>query len=647
MPIMRNMAIKHKLILIIMLTCITGLVLAGIVFISWESNVFRNNMKQNVSTQAEMIAENCKAALTFQDAEDAKETLQALRVESSIVFGAIYGKDQKLFATYYRDYAETRVHPPGFKESGYSFDGGFLTVFKPIVLDGDPIGTVCLRSDMSPMYAMLKRNTGIIIAVLFLSSLVAFLMSSRLQKVISEPILSLAKVTKGVSEEKDYSTRAVKRSNDEIGLLIDAFNEMLEQIQRRDIELVDAKEKLEMRVEERTAELTAANGQLTQEITIRERAEEDLRRAEEKYRIQFEGALDAIFVCDAETGIIVDCNPAATKLVGREKSELMGQHQRILHPLEEVKGEFSKSFIEHLKTKQGQTLETQIVTKKGVTRDVAIKASILEVGGKKVLQGIFRDITLRKRAEQRQNQLLEQLENANNELKDFAYVVSHDLKAPLRGIKTLTDWIMTDYADKLDEDGKKQLDLLVNRVDRMHNLIDGILQYSRVGRVKEKQVQVNLNELITEVIDMVSSPENITIKVENELPTITCERTRIMQVFQNLLSNAVKYMDKPQGLVRVNCAEEKDFWKFSVADNGPGIQEKFFGKIFQMFQTLSPRDEFESTGVGLTVVKKIVEMYGGKIWVESKIGEGSVFFFTFPKQEMGVRNENLKTSFVS
>ncbi len=297
--------------------------------------------------------------------------------------------------------------------------------------------------------------------------------------------------------------------------------------------------------------------------------------------------------------------------------------------------------------KRGQTLETQVITKKGEIREVAIKASLLEVGGKKVLQGIFRDITVRKKAEQRQNQLLEQLENANNELKDFAYIVSHDLKAPLRGIKTLTDWIMTDYADKLDEDGKKQLDLLVSRVDRMHNLIDGILQYSRVGRIREKQVQVNLKELVTEAIEMISSPENIKIRVENELPTITCERTRIMQVFQNLLSNAVKYMDKPQGLIKVGCTEEKDCWKFGVTDNGPGIEEKFFGKIFQMFQTLAPRDEFESTGVGLTVVKKIVEMYGGKIWVESKVGEGSTFFFTLPKKEMGVKNENLKASFVS
>jgi signal transduction histidine kinase len=241
------------------------------------------------------------------------------------------------------------------------------------------------------------------------------------------------------------------------------------------------------------------------------------------------------------------------------------------------------------------------------------------------------EITERKKAEQRQAELLEQLEKTNQELKDFAYIVSHDLKAPLRGIKTLAEWISTDYADKLDDNGKEQMNLLAGRVDRMHNLIDGILQYSRVGHVEEEKVVVNLNELVTEAIDMIAPPENITITIENELPTIKCERTRITQVFQNLLSNAVKYMDKPKGQIKVGCVEEDGFWKFSVADNGRGIEEKHYEKIFQLFQTLAPRDESESTGIGLTVTKKIVEMYGGKTWVQSKVGSGSTFFFTLPK----------------
>jgi light-regulated signal transduction histidine kinase (bacteriophytochrome) len=251
------------------------------------------------------------------------------------------------------------------------------------------------------------------------------------------------------------------------------------------------------------------------------------------------------------------------------------------------------------------------------------------------------------RAEQRQAQLLEDLEKVNRELKDFAYIVSHDLKAPLRGIATLAEWIATDYADKLDEQGREQISLLTGRVVRMRNLIDGILQYSRIGRVKEKKDVVNLNDLVSEVVDMVAPPENISITIENELPTIECEQTRITQVFQNLISNAVKYMDKPQGQVKIGCIEEDDRWKFSVSDNGPGIEEKHFERIFQLFQTLSPQDKSESTGIGLTVAKKIAELCGGKIWVRSKVGEGSTFFFTLPKQEMGVKNAELQVSTVS
>jgi len=233
-------------------------------------------------------------------------------------------------------------------------------------------------------------------------------------------------------------------------------------------------------------------------------------------------------------------------------------------------------------------------------------------------------------SEQIQIRLRAEVEQANRELKDFVYIISHDLKAPLRGIKTLADWISADYADKLDENGREQINLLINRVDRMHNMIDGVLQYSRAGNSKEKKAPVNLNELVSDVIETVARPENITITVENQLPVIECEKAHIVQVFQNILSNAVKYMDKPQGQVKINCVEEEGFWKFGVADNGPGIEGKYTEKIFQIFQTLLPPDEFESSGIGLTVAKKIVELYGGKIWVESKPGRGSTFFFTLP-----------------
>lgn len=279
-----------------------------------------------------------------------------------------------------------------------------------------------------------------------------------------------------------------------------------------------------------------------------------------------------------------------------------------------------------------------------LAKQASLKTEQLEEMVKERTEALMQEIAERREAEQKQTELIEKVDNINKELKDFASIVSHDLKAPLRGIKSLASWLLDDCSDRLGDQGKEQINLLLGRVDRMYNLIDGVLQYSIVGRTEEKVVSVNLNKFVREIIDMLVPPKNIGVTVENDLPVIECEETQIMQLFQNLLSNAIKYMNKPQGRVKVGCTEEDGVWKFSVADNGPGIEEKNFEKIFRMFQVVAVSEEFQGTGVGLTVAKKIVELHGGRIWVESKVGEGSTFFFTLPKKEMGVHHEKLEAN---
>jgi signal transduction histidine kinase len=256
--------------------------------------------------------------------------------------------------------------------------------------------------------------------------------------------------------------------------------------------------------------------------------------------------------------------------------------------------------------------------------------------------GAAQDTTHRKEAEVEQARLLKELEDVNRELTDFASIVSHDLKAPLRAIGSLAEWISMDYSEKLGPEGKEQLSMLLGRVRRMNNLIDGILRYSRLGRTKEEKVEVDLNALVAEVIDLVRPPEQITVTVETHLPEVICERTRIAQVFQNLLSNAIKFSDKPVGDVSVGCVGENGHWKFWVKDNGPGVDEKYYEKIFQIFQTLAPRDQTENTGVGLAIVKRIVEMHGGRIWLESVVGQGCTFYFTCPKNNDTAKNTSTK-----
>ena len=240
--------------------------------------------------------------------------------------------------------------------------------------------------------------------------------------------------------------------------------------------------------------------------------------------------------------------------------------------------------------------------------------------------------TLNAELELRVKQRTAELELANRELQEFAHVASHDLKAPLHGISRLAQWIVEDYREVIDAKGQEFLELLIGRVKRMNNLINGILEYSRVGRIIEQDEPIDLNLLVEEVIDILAPPEHIQIVPESDLPVITGDRTRITQVFQNLLDNAIKFMDKPTGIITIRWVDAGACWTFSVTDNGPGIDARHHERIFRIFQLVTPRDERENTGVGLSIVKKIVELYGGKIWVESELGKGSTFFFTFPKK---------------
>lgn len=233
---------------------------------------------------------------------------------------------------------------------------------------------------------------------------------------------------------------------------------------------------------------------------------------------------------------------------------------------------------------------------------------------------------------------VQRLRQANEELRKFAFITAHDLKTPLRGIFTLAHWLAADYADRLDDQGKQYLDLLTQRVNRMHNLVEAIHEYTSIG-YRESRVTVDLNEMVAHVVHRLTVPENIQIAIEGPLPSVHYDQNRIAQVFVNFLENAVRFMDKPQGRIVVGCVEEAACWRLSVTDNGPGIEEKYHQKVFEIFQTLSTKDESDTTGMGLSIVRKIVESYGGNIWLDSIVGEGTTFFFTLPKQTASIPAE--------
>lgn len=219
----------------------------------------------------------------------------------------------------------------------------------------------------------------------------------------------------------------------------------------------------------------------------------------------------------------------------------------------------------------------------------------------------------------------------NQELDQFTYIVSHDLKAPLRAISNLSEWIEEDLADTLESDTKSNLLLLRNRVQRLNSFIDGLLAYSRAGRIKVKPSTVDVNQLLHEIIDSLAPAPGFIINIDDGMPVLQTEKILLQQVFSNLISNAIKHHHQERGIVKISVVERESFYEFSVADNGTGIATENQDKIFEIFQTLTAKDTTENTGIGLSIVKKIIENQGGKIWLESSLGKGSKFFFTWRK----------------
>ena len=244
---------------------------------------------------------------------------------------------------------------------------------------------------------------------------------------------------------------------------------------------------------------------------------------------------------------------------------------------------------------------------------------------------ISSDITDQKLAKENLNLALTTLEKTNKELDQFAYIVSHDLKAPLRAINNLAEWIVEDMPE-MPQEVNANFGLLRGRILRMENLINGVLDYSRIGRTKIEKQTTDLKKMLHQIVDSIVPTEGFEIYIADNFPEIKIARILFQQIFSNLISNSVKYNDKPIG--KIECLYESlpDFHQFTIKDNGPGIAEEYHEKVFKVFQTIEARDKKESTGIGLSIVQKIIEEAGGSIQIESEVGEGASFIFTIPKE---------------
>ena len=483
------------------------LIMASAAFIIYEKVSFKKQIARELTIFAKVVGNNSSGAIDFRDLDTAEEILSTLVVKKNIVSAVIYQESNEVLARYHRDLERFRT--PVIEEDGVQFKDNHLAVFETIKLDGERVGTLYLKSDLEELKARLSR-LGLIVAVtIVVASIVAFLLITRLQRLISRPVLHLVETARRVSEEKNYSIRANPYYEDEIGLLISQFNEMLDQIQSRDNETRDFNRLLEARVKERTKALQI-------EIDMRGQAETELR-----------------------------------------------------------------AFTERLK-------------------------------------------------------------QSNRELQDFAYICSHDLQEPLRKIIAFGDRLQNKFSDEIGDQGKEYLGRMQGAAQRMRTLIINLLDFSRVTTHGNSFKNVNLSKISQEVLSDLEIPiENKGAHVSVEkLATIDADPVQMRQLFQNVIGNALKFSKKdvpPVITILGRILEDKEngnqsegIYQISIKDNGIGFDQKYSDRIFGVFQRLHGRTDFEGTGIGLAVCRKITERHGGNIIAKSVLGEGTEFVIQLP-----------------
>jgi|GEM_PF-1755436 len=399
-------------------------------------------------------------------------------------------------------------------------------------------------------------------------------------------------------------------------------------------QLVNAKEDMEKLYKELLAEIDAKR-----KLEIELRAHHDHLESVIEERTNKIAGLAAIVASstDAIIGlnledVIVSWNPGAEMLYGYSDKEAIGRSISLLasrdHP-DEI-----QTILEKIRI--GETIaafDTSYMRKDGTLVEVSLRASLIKDSTGKIIGAsvIVRDINDRKKYEERIRRYSEKLEESNRELDNFASIAAHDLRAPLRAVSGFADLLQKRYKEKLGGDADQYISNIVEGSARMQGLIDDLLEYARAGTRRKPFVSVDINGIIEKTLaslkyEIIESEAEITVA---PLPTLSADSTQLIQLFQNLVGNAIKYCSNTPR-IHISAERKEGEWLFRVSDNGIGIDPLQFGRIFEIFQRLHTIDEYSGTGIGLAICKKIVERLGGRIWVESKPGDGSTFYFTLP-----------------
>ncbi len=615
---LKDAPIQRKLMSVIMLTSMVVLLLMGSAYILLEFYSYREALKSNTATLASVIALNSSAALAFDSPKDATENLNALRAEKHIVAACLYDNSGKLFARYPTDTAAGTFPPPSDRYE-LAFDGGYLSGFQPVFQNGEKLGTLYIRSDLQAMYDQLRRYMMIAMLLIAGSLVVAYLLSKLLQQTISEPILALEQTAKKISERGDYTVRAVKSGNDEVGALTDAFNQMLVQIHAQNDEIRSFSQKLEIKVNERT---------------------HALRQQRDFVETIINSSVDLIAVFDMELRYIM-LNKRALDFYNMRTEQIIGQYAADIFPqiresgmLTDLNRALNGEYVHNEKYR------SPIVKRSFENFYIPLKDNDGKVYG---VLTIGHDISNILEANEKLEMVNTKLLKSNRDLEQFAYVASHDLQEPLRKIQTFSNLLADNFND--EKQLRRYQEKIIQSSFRMQQLIQDVLNFSRISNSEDAFIQVDLNLILAQLktdFELLLREKQGVINYP-KLPVIRGVPLQLSQLFSNLISNSLKYSELPPviDITYENLSLEEvkkhprlnflqPYIRIVFRDNGIGFEPEYSEKIFTIFQRLHGRQSYSGTGIGLALCRKIVENHNGLIYATAEPGAGATFTIILP-----------------
>jgi len=627
---LRNFSLRGKLTAIIMITSSAAVLVACTVFALYDVTTFWRSLESELGTVAEITGSNMTAALSFGDAKAANEILSSLGIQTHIVEACVYKADGTVLAEFRRGGSKESFLPPPPLPDQTLFASGHMLVFRQVRLDGEVIGTIYLKSDLGELQSRIALFSVILLAVFTLSLVISFLLAARLQLLISEPIAQLALTAHEVSVKKNYSLRVAKGNNDEIGFLVDKFNEMLGQIEHREAALQSAHDGLELRVDERTRELQ-------KEIADRTRAERELEERKSFLNSLIDNLPIAIVAIDYDGGVQM-CNPAFETLFRYSRQAIMGQPLAGLVSNSETRAEVDSNGDS---LRQGKSLH--LVTRRsrsdGSLVDVEVYSVPLRAAGK--FTGallLYQDITERKLAEEAMRHAKEAAEAASKAKSEFLANMSHEIRTPMNGILGMTE--LTLETD-LNPEQRDYLGMVKTSADSLLVLLNDILDFSKIeaGKLDLDPAPFSLRESLGETLKILGIRAHqksleLAWQVAEDVPEyLVGDLGRLRQIVVNLIGNALKFTEQGEVFLlveKVRDLPEEVELHFSVRDTGIGIAKDKQSEIFAPFTQAdgSTTRLYGGTGLGLGIATRLVEMSRGKLWVESQLGRGSTFHFT-------------------